>query len=914
MPQPVPPEPALLSAPPERLDDAALLAAVRAGEPEDGGLRFTAFRRLADWFLPERLRRAALDTRRRARFVVLMAFAMVPFYAVLAQQLWESGLRAQSAVAAAFGLAVLGSPFLLRLTRSHVVPGSLVCVLNTLIVFIQAYTDAGLSDPILYWAALVPLAAALSVGPWLSLVSALLNVAGIGFLYALTLDGHPFPHATPQPLLDLAAFLSVSTASVFAFVWGWLYEGQTLRELRLLNGRLGQLRAALSHSEARYRSLFERVPLGVYRTTPDGQVIVVNPALVRLLGYDTVEEVKALALEDAVYVDPEQRARFREEVEREGEVQQFAAVWKRKDGRHRHVRLNARCVYDADGTARYYEGTVEDVTAQRRAQQALRKSEERFRSLVQNASDVTAVLDRDGALTYLSPSVARVLGYAPEALLGQSPFAFVHPEDRRRVRALFRRSLRRAGDLGSVECRVRHAEGHYVYVESAATNRLADAVVGGLVLNARDVTERKRAEAVLVRAKEQAEEVARLKSAFLANMSHEIRTPLTGILGFAGILAEEVTDPQQREFVALIEKSGRRLMDTLNSVLDLARLEAGRMELLLEPRPLGPAAEECARLMQPLARERGLTLEARVLAPDAEAAVDGSALHRILTNLVGNAVKFTEQGGVTVEVDATATEAVLRVRDTGVGIAPEFLSRLFNEFEQESTGIGRSHEGSGLGLTITRELVERMGGRIAVESVKGEGSVFTVAFPRVAAEAAPEEPAPGAAPVRGRLLVVDDNANTCLLLGRMLRGTFAIDTVGTAREGLDAAGRTAYDAVLLDINLGADVSGEDVMRQLRALPAYADVPIVAFTAYALPGDRERFLHAGFSGYLSKPFSKGQLLDLLDELLGDPSLPPEAPAAPPPVAEATLHFVATGPGAHAAGDGAAGQPATAGEAD
>src|SRR5690606_22571183 len=288
MPQPVPPEPALLSAPPERLDDAALLAAVRAGEPEDGGLRFTAFRRLADWFLPERLRRAALDTRRRARFVVLMAFAMVPFYAVLAQQLWESGLRAQSAVAAAFGLAVLGSPFLLRLTRSHVVPGSLVCVLNTLIVFIQAYTDAGLSDPILYWAALVPLAAALSVGPWLSLVSALLSVAGIGFLSALTLDGHPFPHATPQPLLDLAAFLSVSTASVFAFVWGWLYEGQTLRELRLLNGRLGQLRAALSHSEARYRSLFERVPLGVYRTTPDGQVIVVNPALVRLLGYDTV--------------------------------------------------------------------------------------------------------------------------------------------------------------------------------------------------------------------------------------------------------------------------------------------------------------------------------------------------------------------------------------------------------------------------------------------------------------------------------------------------------------------------------------------------------------------------------------------------------------------------------------------------
>src|SRR5690606_36331342 len=268
---------------------------------------------------------------------------------------------------------------------------------------------------------------------------------------------------TPQPLLNLAALLTVSTASAFAFLWGWFYEGQTLRELRLLNDRLGQLRRALSHSEARYRALFDRVPLGVYRTTPEGDVLVVNPALVRLLGYETVEEVKALRLEGDVYVDPEQCKRFQEEVEREGGVQQFVAVWKRKDGRHVHVRLNARCVYDADGDALYYEGTVEDVTAQRRVQQALRKSEERFRSLVQNASDVTAVLDGHGALTYLSPSVLRVLGYTPEMLLGQTPFGLVHPEDRRRARLLFHRVRRRAGEAGSFECRVRHAEGHYVY-------------------------------------------------------------------------------------------------------------------------------------------------------------------------------------------------------------------------------------------------------------------------------------------------------------------------------------------------------------------------------------------------------------------------------------------------------------------
>ena len=901
-------EPVLLSPPDGRLDDAALLEAVRRHDDDEGLHRFTILRRLTDRFLPERLRRASLDTNRRARFVVLLAFAIAPFYGVLAHQLWTSGLHTQSAVAAAFGLAVLGCPFLLRVTRSHVLPGTILCLLNTGIVFIQAYADAGLGDPILYWSALVPLAAALSVGPRLSFVCAALNVVGIGFLYTLTLQGHAFPHATPQPLLDLAAFLAVSTASAFAFLWGWFYEGQTLRELRLLNGRLGRLRVALSHSEARYRALFDRVPLGVYRTTPEGHVLVVNPALVRLLGYDTSEEVKTLPVEDAVYVDPEQRTRFRDQVEREGEVQQFAAVWKRKDGRHVHVRLNARCVYDAEGDALYYEGTVEDVTAQRRVQQALRKSEERFRSLVQNASDVTAVLDEHGALTYLSPSVERVLGYAPEALLGQTPFTLVHPEDRRRARLLFGGVRRRPGDLGSFECRVRHAEGHYVYVESAASNRFADAVVGGLVLNARDVTERKRAEAVLVRAKEQAEEVARLKSTFLANMSHEIRTPLTGILGFAEVLREEVPAEQQ-EFVALIERSGRRLMDTLNSVLDLARIEAGRMDLALQPCRLATAAEECVRLMQPLAQERGLSLRAHVRAPNVEARVDAGALHRVLTNLVGNAIKFTNEGEITVEVEADETEAVLRVRDTGVGIAPEFLARLFDEFEQESTGIGRSHEGSGLGLTITRELVERMGGRIAVDSTKGEGSAFTVAFPRALSEAEPhveEAPTEPAAPAH-HILVVDDNPNTRLLLTRMLRGYAAVATAATAREALDLAAAGSYDAVLLDINLGAGVSGEDVMHRLRALPGYAHVPVVAFTAYALPGDRERFLNVGFDDYLPKPFSREQLLAVLGAVLGGPALSNEPE-------EATFRFVVVSPDVASAGDGGGGLPAPAEGAD
>jgi CheY-like chemotaxis protein len=382
------------------------------------------------------------------------------------------------------------------------------------------------------------------------------------------------------------------------------------------------------------------------------------------------------------------------------------------------------------------------------------------------------------------------------------------------------------------------------------------------------VTERKRAEAVLVRSKEQAEEVARLKSAFLANMSHEIRTPLTGILGFTSVLAEEVTDPQQQEFIALIEKSGRRLMDTLNSVLELARLEAGRVELTSESVLLADAALEAVHLMAPMASEKGLRLEAEVLAPAAEAQLDRAALDRVLTNLVGNAIKFTQSGTVTIEVDADEHAVFLRVRDTGVGIDTSFFPRLFYDFEQESTGIGRSHEGSGLGLAISRQLVERMRGSIAVDSSKGEGTTFSVTFPRTDTDPDAEVEGPPTRLLR-RVLVVDDNFNTRNLMERMLCSDYDVTSAGDAAAALRAADEgPPFAAVLLDINLGGEVSGEEVMRRLRRIAAYSESPIMAFTAYALPGDRERFLHTGFSGYLAKPFTKLQLLEAVAELFGD----------------------------------------------
>ena len=427
------------------------------------------------------------------------------------------------------------------------------------------------------------------------------------------------------------------------------------------------------------------------------------------------------------------------------------------------------------------------------------------------------------------------------------------------------------------EFRLRHADGHYLFAEGVGTPLFDDPSIAGVVINFRDITDRKRAEAVLVHAKEQAEEVARLKSTFLANMSHEIRTPLTGILGFADILADEVTDPQQREFVDLIERSGKRLLDTLNSVLDLAKLDAGGMELTAMPLSLAEAARETARLLAPLAAEKGLVLEAVVQDEEAEANLDPGAVDRILTNLVGNAIKFTDAGSVKIVVRSTGAQVALDVVDTGVGIAAEFLPRLFEEFQQESSGAQRSHEGSGLGLAITRQLAERMAGHLSVESEKGRGTTFTVVFPRSAATPAPPE-----ASRRSRVLVVDDNVQTLRMAERMIEATYRVDTADGAEQA-EACAREAvaagdpYDVILLDINLGTMDTGEDVMRRLRTQPPYDARPILAFTAYALPGDRERFLSSGFDEYFSKPFTRETLLAALADAIGKAR--PSAPASP-----------------------------------
>ncbi|HYE58008.1 MAG TPA: ATP-binding protein [Rhodothermales bacterium] len=401
---------------------------------------------------------------------------------------------------------------------------------------------------------------------------------------------------------------------------------------------------------------------------------------------------------------------------------------------------------------------------------------------------------------------------------------------------------------------------------------------------------RRRTEEELAVARDRAEEMARLKDAFLASMSHEIRTPLMAILGYSELL-REMAPPELRDYADQIEAGGHRLLDTLTSVLDFAKIEAGQMQPSFTVVDAVGVARGVESELRGIATRKGLDLIVDAPVEPVQVRGDSGFVHRALYNLVSNALKFTEHGEVRISVNYERDVATLVVRDTGPGISEEFLPHLFEEFRQESQGESRRHEGSGLGLAITRRLVECMHGSVEVQSRLGAGARFTLRLPiaheavleqkppqgdgaahhaatrsfaRVSAEGGSEVGGDGAAP---SVLLLEDNETSAKAIGLMLNG-YRVEYAASYDAAVTKARAARFDIFLLDINLREARTGVDVLTSIRRLPRYANTPAIALTAYALPGDEERFLNAGFDGYLSKPFRKAELHDAIVALSSD----------------------------------------------
>jgi PAS domain S-box-containing protein len=504
-------------------------------------------------------------------------------------------------------------------------------------------------------------------------------------------------------------------------------------------------------------------------------------------------------------------------------------------------------------------------------QARLRESEANYRMLADNVSDIIALSDVNGALRYVSPSIEGATGYAPEDFARLPPFDRVHPDDRdlvcSRLEDLFARS---AGDA-KVEYRLLHRDGGSTWTETCFTlvpAPDADARPDVIALS-RDISARKAVEQELLDARERAEAAAAAKADFLANMSHELRTPLNAIIGFSEALARsEDLGSRDERHARLIHEASETLLAVVNDVLDFSKLDSNAFDL--DPQPFDPLelARSVAALVEDQAKARGLTLEVRAAGENRHLTGDGARLRQVLLNLVSNALKFTEVGGVTVIVEQTAEgrghRLSIRVVDTGVGVAPDKQAQLFERFSQADASVSRVFGGTGLGLAICKRIIDLMGGKIGVESREGEGSTFwfDVTLPPAQAEApAAKGEAPAQLERPLKLLLVEDVAINRELIRMMLEDfDIDIDMACNGVEALEAVARARYDLVLMDMQMPV-MDGLTAAARIRAHedPLVRETPIIAMTANVLPEQIELCRKAGMDAHVGKPIRAAQLL-------------------------------------------------------
>lgn len=515
----------------------------------------------------------------------------------------------------------------------------------------------------------------------------------------------------------------------------------------------------------------------------------------------------------------------------------------------------------------------------RSSDSALNQEKEKLNIILNSLADGVLEINLEGALIYLNPSAREMLATSEDALLEQPLMRFFRLHDNHQhgisSTAKLLELLAKTPHLRDDNACIIHSNLNELAVSFSLSPIIQEQQITGYVATFRDVELQKQAEAELRHAKELAEDAASTKANFLATMSHEIRTPLNGVIGIATLLADSTLDPTQRHYVSTLKSSAEVLLSLINDILDFSKMDAGKVQLESIPFALSALTHDLGSMFHNQSEQKGIKVAFKI---DPQLPIwlmgDQHRLQQVLINLIGNAIKFTERGMVLVRIYSLIEEGqphLIRfsVRDTGIGISEEALSRLFEAFTQADNSTTRKYGGSGLGLTIAKKIVELMNGNLKAESVVGKGSHFYFDLQLAPAEC-PITQEPSAAPLppsitgSKRLLLVEDNKINQMVAGKFLeKFGYAYDVAENGAQALERMTTSAYDAILMDCQMPV-MDGFEATKRIRLLEQVQNthVPIIGLTANALEGDREKCLACGMDDFTTKPIKVDELQNKL----------------------------------------------------
>lgn len=687
---------------------------------------------------------------------------------------------------------------------------------------------------------------------------------------------------------SMPAWLQIMGLVIFCFLLLSLVGAAVLR--RQVAARTREFR----ESEEKYRTLVDNLNVGIARITAEGRLLQANPAMLRMFGYNASEEFSGITAPEA-YQDQSDRAAYLQEMRRHGHVRNREMRLRKKDGTPIWVSITADAQFDDQGEIRWMDTLAEDITEIKYAVDALRESERRLADIIKFLPVATFVIDRKGRVVAWNKATEKMTGFLAEDIIGKDNYEYALPfygerrptlidlvlfspeEQEEWLRDKYV-SVARDGDLLMADTTVSLKGEARMLSGWAHPFYNAEGDVDGAIENISDITDKKQAEALKF-AKNVAETANLAKSVFLANMSHEIRTPLNAILGFSQILVNDLSLSQQQcEQLNIINRSGEYLLNLINDILEISKIEAGRMALNPTNFDLRGMIRDLVLMFKAKAEGKRLVLDAEI-APEVPVYVRGdeSKLRQIYVNILGNAVKFTREGAVSLRVSCWqdpdgGLRLVSEIQDTGVGIAPEEQGRLFQYFEQTTSGI-RSGGGTGLGLAISKQYVVMMGGDITVESEVNRGSRFCF---EVDLEVGDEKGVDKQRKLkvisicsggeRNRVLIVDDKEENRKVLKYMLQRVGFVTE--EAFDGVSAVEKVVEwhpDLVLMDMRMPV-MDGYEATRRVRTLEYGEKTPIVAVTASALDDDRKAVLAAGVDAFIGKPFREHELFHAIGSIL------------------------------------------------